>query len=125
MELPENLRYTESHEWARADGDIVTVGITDYAQSELGDIVFLEFPQVGASAKQNEEFGTIEAVKTVSDLFAPVSGKIVAVNGSLKDAPEMVNQDPYGDGWMVKIEIDAAHELDALLPAREYRKLTG
>ena len=124
MELPEDLRYTESHEWARADGDIVTVGITDYAQSELGDIVFLEFPQVGASAKQNEEFGTIEAVKTVSDLFAPVSGKIVAVNDSLRDAPEMVNQDPYGDGWMVKIEIDAADGLDALLPASEYRKLT-
>ena len=124
VDLPAELRYTKSHEWVRIEEGIVTVGITDYAQGELGDIVFVELLDVGTEATQDTEFGTIEAVKTVADLFFPVGGKIVGVNDSLQDAPEKVNEDPYGEGWMVKIEVADAGELDRLLPASEYRKLT-
>ena len=104
MDTPKELRYTEEHEWVRLEGSVAVVGITDYAQGELGDIVFVELPEVGASVDARGVFGTIEAVKTVSDLYAPVTGKVLEVNGTLVDAPEEINQSPYDDGWLVKIE---------------------
>ncbi|MCZ6776990.1 MAG: glycine cleavage system protein GcvH, partial [Ignavibacteria bacterium] len=105
MNLPENLKYTKDHEWILVDGDIVTVGITDYAQGELGDVVFVELPPVGKILKEHDSFGTIEAVKAVSDLYAPVSGAITEVNKELEGTPELVNKDPYGKGWMIKIKL--------------------
>ena len=123
MEIPQGLYYTKEHEWAELDGDIVTVGITDYAQGELGDIVFVELPEIGASVEQNNAFGTIEAVKAVADLYAPVSGEIVEVNTALEDTPELVNQAPYGDGWMVSIRISDESELEDLMDADAYIKL--
>jgi len=105
MNIPQGLRYTKEHEWAGMKGDIVTIGITDYAQGELGDIVFIELPEVGTMVEAKSAFGTIEAVKAVADLFAPVTGEIVEVNHQLEDAPELINQSPYEDGWMVKIKI--------------------
>jgi glycine cleavage system H protein len=125
METPENLKYTEEHEWVRADGKTAVVGITDYAQGELGDIVFVELPQAGAALQQGGVFGTIEAVKTVSDLYAPVSGKVVAVNEALGNEPEAVNQAPYEAGWMIKIEMENAGELEALMDAASYRNHVG
>ena len=125
MNIPDELFYTEEHEWVRLEDDEVTVGITDYAQSELGDVVFVELPAVGDRTKQMEPFGTIEAVKAVSDLYAPVSGKVVEINEALADAPELVNQDPYGEGWMIRIQIDDPSELDNLLTAEAYRRLIG
>lgn len=120
MNLPENLKYTKDHEWIRVEGDIAYVGITDFAQGELGDIVFVEIETVGQSLNRNDVFGTVEAVKTVSDLFMPVSGEILEVNPGLDGSPEQVNQDPYGEGWMVKIKLSNTEELGSLLSAADY-----
>src|SRR5712692_6798044 len=117
MKFPEELKYTKDHEWIRTSGDAGIIGITDYAQSELGDIVFLELPVVGKKVKQGESFGTIEAVKAVSSLFAPVSGEITEVNPALEKAPELVNKDPYSGGWMIKMKISDKRELSKLLDA--------
>ena len=124
-DVPEDLLYSDEHEWLLGEGDIGTVGITDYAQSELGDIVFVELPEVGIIVQQGEPFGTIEAVKTVADLYAPASGEVMEINESLEDDPGQVNADPYGAGWMVKIQIDDVDELEALLPPKEYEELIG
>ena len=125
MEFPKDLKYTKDHEWIRVDGDTGVIGITEYAQGELGDVVFVELPGVGASLQQGKQFGTIEAVKTVSDLFAPVSGEVVAVNDTLKDSPETVNKEPYGNGWMVKVRIGNKSELDSLLGYEKYQEMVG
>ena len=125
MKFPENLRYTKDHEWVRADDDHVIVGITDFAQKELGDIVYVEVESVGKSLKAGEVFGTVEAVKTVSDLFMPVSGAIAELNPDLANAPELVNDDPYGKGWMIKIKMSNRSELDSLMKAGDYAKLVG
>ena len=121
--IPEELRYTEDHEWIRADGATATIGITDHAQSALGDIVFVELPKVGASFERGEAFGVIESVKAASDCNLPVAGKIVEVNASLEDAPQNVNQDPYGAGWMVKVEMEDASQVDSLLDAAAYAEI--
>ena len=125
MEFPENLKYTKDHEWVRVEGDIAFVGITDYAQGELGDIVYVEVETEGESLDKEEVFGTIEAVKTVSDLFMPLKGTIVAFNDDLTDAPEAVNDDPYGSGWMIKIELDNPNDVNDLLDAAGYKALIG
>jgi len=125
METPEELIYTEEHEWIRMEGSIAVVGVTDYAQGELGDIVFVELPEAGAELESGGVFGTIEAVKTVSDLYAPISGKVVEVNHMLGDAPESINTSPYEDGWMIKIETADASELDKLMDATGYRSHVG
>ncbi len=125
MNIPENLKYTKDHEWVLVDGDVVTIGITDFAQSELGDIVFIEIETEGETLDKEEVFGTIEAVKTVSDLYMPVSGEIIAVNPDLEDNPELVNQDPYEGGWMVKIKLSDTSEVDSLLSAEDYKTLIG
>ena len=119
--IPENLKYMESHEWARQEGDIVTIGISDYAQSEIQDIVYVELPEVGTELTQKTEFGVIESVKAAFDLYAPVSGEVVAVNETLLDEPEQVNESPYDDGWMLKIRLIDSAELDALLNADSYQ----
>lgn len=118
--IPEDLSYTEEHEWVSQDSEICTVGITDYAQSELGDIVFVELPEVGESVKQGQPFGTIEAVKTVSDLFAPISGEVVEINQSLEESAEQINNDPYGDGWIIKLRMEDQRDLTQLLSAKDY-----
>ena len=123
MDIPADLKYTKEHEWIKVDGDVATIGITDYAQGELGDIVFIELPNVGDQTKHMESFGTIEAVKAVSDIFAPVSGEITEVNEKLADEPEIINKDPYGEGWMVKIKLSDTAELDNLLTADLYKEL--
>lgn len=122
-DIPEDLRYSEDHEWVRFDEEsgVATIGITDYAQGELGDIVFLEFPDPGAEVERKETAGTIEAVKAVAELYAPVGGKVVEVNETLEESPETVNEDPYGEGWMVKIEVADAGQLDELMGADGYR----
>ncbi|MEJ6750145.1 MAG: glycine cleavage system protein GcvH [Bacteroidia bacterium] len=125
MNFPENLKYTKDHEWVSIDGDIATVGVTEFAQSELGDIVFVELDTEGDTMDQNEVFGTIEAVKTVSDLFMPLSGKITEVNSGLEDAPESVNESPYENGWMIKIKLSDTSELDRLLDVAAYKELIG
>ena len=125
METPGDLKYTQEHEWVRLDGDEAVVGITDYAQGELGDVVFVELPSPGAVLKQGDVFGTIEAVKTVSDLYAPVSGKVIAVNEDLGAGPEAINNSPYKDGWMVRIAVENAAELANLLTADGYRTHVG
>lgn len=125
MNIPKELKYAKDHEWARIEGDVATVGITDYAQGELGDIVFVELPKAGSSVSQGDSFGTIEAVKAVSDLYAPLSGVITEVNAALDEAPETVNNSPYGDGWMIKIKISDPSEVDNLLSADDYEKLIG
>ena len=119
-DLPEDLRYSREDEWVRAEEDRVTVGISDYAQQQLGDIVFVELPEIGVSVSAGDTFGVVESVKAVSDLFAPVGGTVVAVNDALVDAPEQVNEAPYGDGWMIEIELDDESELDGLLDAAAY-----
>lgn len=124
MNVPADLKYTKEHEWIRVEGDMATIGITDFAQSELGDIVFVEITANNEVAK-DEIFGTIEAVKTVSDLFMPVTGSIVEINPNLESAPESINSDPYGEGWMVKIQISDASQLDALLDAGAYEGMIG
>lgn len=125
MSIPANLKYTKDHEWIKIDGNIATVGITDFAQGELGDIVYVDISSVGQSLNQHDVFGTVEAVKTVSDLFMPLSGKVKEFNKALEGGPEKVNSDPYGDGWMVKVEISNAAEADALLTADQYKELIG
>jgi len=124
MNLPDDLKYTKEHEWVRVEDDIATIGITDFAQGELGDIVFVELEEVGDSFDKEEVFGTVEAVKTVSELFAPVSGEIIEINEALEDEPELVNNDPYGKGWMVKFKMDDSSELDELLSAEDYEEIT-
>jgi glycine cleavage system H protein len=121
-DIPDDLRHTREDEWIRLEGDRVTVGITDYAQQQLGDIVFVELPEVGAAVERGEPFGVIESVKAVSDLYAPVSGEVVEVNGDLADHPEHVNEDCYSDGWMISIQMTDPSELDHHLSAVEYRK---
>lgn len=125
MNVPANLKYTKDHEWVKVDGDEVTVGITDFAQGELGDIVYVEIETEGETIDTNEVFGTVEAVKTVSDLFMPVSGEIIAVNEDLDDSPEKVNESPYEDGWMIKIKLSDPSELDGLLSAEDYKAHIG
>ena len=125
MNIPEELRYTEEHEWVKLDGNVATVGITDFAQSELGDIVYLEIDSLDTEINSNEVFGTVEAVKTVSDLFMPVNGKVVDVNSSLEDNPEAVNDDPYGEGWIIKIEVSNPSDIDTLMSSEEYKNLIG
>ena len=125
MNIPSELKYTKDHEWIKVDGDVVTVGITDFAQSELGDIVYVEVETVDETLDAEEVFGTVEAVKTVSDLFIPVSGEIIEFNEALEDEPEKVNTDPYGEGWMVKIKCSDLSELDNLLSADDYKALIG
>lgn len=123
MGVPADLKYTKDHEWIKIDGDVVTIGITDYAQGELGDIVYVEVDTEGDTLDREETFGTVEAVKTVSDLFMPVSGEVVEVNESLEDAPETVNKDAFGDGWMVKVKISDPSQLDDLLDAAAYEAI--
>lgn len=126
MNFPDDLKFTKEHEWVRNNNDgTVTVGITDFAQSELGDIVFVELEAEGSEFRQNDVFGTVEAVKTVSELYSPVSGEIVEINSLLQDDPEIVNNDPYGDGWMVKIKLADDSELDQLLSTDDYKKVIG
>lgn len=125
MNIPAELKYTKDHEWVKIDGDIATVGITDFAQGELGDIVYVEVDTLDETLEREAIFGTVEAVKTVSDLFSPLSGEIIEFNESLEDEPEKVNSDPYGDGWMVKIKFSDASELDDLLNAAAYKEIIG
>ena len=125
MRFPEDLHYHPGHAWARIEDGVATIGITDHAQKELGDIVFVELPETGKKVESGKSFGTIEAVKAVSDLYAPVSGEIVEVNAQLKDKPEVVNKDPYGAGWMVKIKIATPGEVDALMDASAYTAIVG
>ncbi|PQJ20437.1 MULTISPECIES: glycine cleavage system protein GcvH [Nonlabens] len=125
MNIPAELKYTKDHEWVKIEGDVATVGITDFAQSELGDIVYVEVETVDETLDQEEVFGTVEAVKTVSDLFLPLSGEIVEFNEQLEDEPELVNSDPYGDGWMIKIKISDASQVDGLMTADAYKDLVG
>lgn len=123
MKIPAELKYTEDHEWIRVDGEIATVGVTDFAQGELGDVVFVEIETEGEDLNKGDTFGTVEAVKTVSDLFMPVGGEITEVNEALADEPELVNKDAYGKGWMVKIKMSNLSELDELLSAEDYQKM--
>ena len=126
LNLPDDVRYAESHEWSKLEGDKVKVGITDYAQDQLGDIVFVELPEAGDSFEKGAEFGTVESVKAVSELYMPVGGKIVAVNTALEDSPELVNNSPYTDGWMIEVKLDDASEMDGLLANDAYlEKLKG
>ncbi len=125
MEIKPNLKYTKDHEWISIDGDDATIGITDYAQGELGDIVYVEIESIGDSLKKEEIFGSVEAVKTVSDLFIPVSGEITEMNENLEDNPELINDDPYGDGWIIKMKINDSSELNDLLSPEEYKELVG
>lgn len=125
MEFPSSLRYTKDHEWIKLEGNIATVGITDFAQHELGDIVFVDITAVGKNLNAGEIFGTVEAVKTVSDLYLPVAGTITEVNPALESNPDSVNSDPYGKGWMVKMEVTSAAEVNALLDAAAYKQLIG
>ncbi|MBM3160030.1 MAG: glycine cleavage system protein GcvH [Bacteroidetes bacterium] len=123
MKIPNNLKYTKDHEWVSVDGDIAIVGITDFAQSELGDIVYVEIETIGETVSQEQVFGSIEAVKTVSDLFMPLSGEILEFNEKLESNPELVNSDPYGEGWMVKVKISDNKEIEELMSAEDYGKL--
>jgi glycine cleavage system H protein len=125
MEFPQDLRYTKDHEWVRSEGDEVVFGITDWAQDQLGDIVYVELPDVGATLTQGEPFGSVEAVKAVADLYSPISGEVVAVNENLNDDPVVVNNSPYGDGWMVRARMRDASELEQLLDAAGYEKHTA
>jgi glycine cleavage system H protein len=125
MNLPENLKYTKEHEWVRVEGDVAYIGITDHAQKELGDIVYVDIDTLDKEVSQNDVFGTVEAVKTVSDLFSPLSGTVLEVNTHLDGSPETVNSDPYGDGWIIKISVANPAEVDALLTAEAYGELVG
>lgn len=125
MNVPSNLKYTKDHEWVLIEGDTATVGVTDFAQGELGDVVFVEIETEGEELSKGDTFGTIEAVKTVSDLFMPMGGEVTSVNEKLEDTPEVVNNDPYGEGWMVKIKFGDASEADDLLSADDYKDLIG
>jgi len=123
MNIPEGLKYTKDHEWIKIEGSTATIGITDFAQSELGDIVYIDITTVGETVKEHDIFGTVEAVKTVSDLFMPVTGKVLELNPALDANPEKVNEDPYGDGWMIKVEVSGS--ADGLLSASQYKELIG
>jgi len=125
MEIKPELKYTKDHEWILVDGDQATIGITDYAQGELGDIVYVEIESIGDELQKEEIFGSVEAVKTVSDLFIPVSGEITEMNENLEDNPELINDDPYGEGWIIKMKINDSNELGDLLGADEYKELIG
>ncbi|MEO6328219.1 MAG: glycine cleavage system protein GcvH [Ginsengibacter sp.] len=125
MAFPDNLRYTKDHEWIKLDGDIATIGITDFAQGELGDIVFVEIETKGKSLSAEAVFGTVEAVKTVSDLLLPVSGTITEINSALEAQPELVNTDPYGEGWMIKMKVDHAGDVEKLMDAAAYEKIVA
>ena len=125
MEIPNQLRYTKDHEWVKIDGDIVVVGITDFAQGELGNIVYVEVETLNETLAEEEVFGTVEAVKTVSDLFLPLAGTVLEFNKTLEDAPETVNQDPYGDGWMIKLKPNNMSDVENLFTAEEYKSLVG
>ena len=123
MNLPEELKYTEEHEWIKVDGNIATIGITDFAQGELGDIVYIEIDSIGNELNVSEIFGTIEAVKTVSDLFMPIKGTVLEINSDIESTPEIVNEDPYDKGWIIKIEISENRDIENLLSADDYRKM--
>lgn len=123
MSIPTDLLYTNDHEWAKFDGDTVTIGITDFAQGELGDIIFIELPEVDSEVEKEEAFGTIEAVKTVTDLLSPVNGTVIEINEELEDAPESVNEDPYEKGWFIKVKVNDANDKEGLLSADEYKSL--
>ena len=125
MNFPQELQYTKDHEWVRVEGDVAIIGITDFAQSELGDIVYVDIDTIGETIDKEQVFGTVEAVKTVSDLFMPISGEILELNSVLEKQPEMVNKDPYGEGWMVKVKISDASQLSALLSAADYQAVVG
>ena len=125
MNIPEELKYTKDHEWIKIEGNIATIGITDFAQGELGDIVYVDIETVDETIAQNEVFGSVEAVKTVSDLFMPLSGEIIEFNESLEDAPEKVNSDAYGEGWMIKMKITETSEIDSLLDASGHKEIIG
>ena len=122
--VPEDLHYSKDHEWLRVDGDIATIGITDYAQNSLGDVVYVELPRAGDEFAAHESFGSVESVKAVSELFTPVSGKVVESNQTLQDEPEKVNEDPYGDGWMIRVKMSKPGEVDSLLTPAEYEDFT-
>lgn len=122
MEFPEDLRYSKEHEWVLVEGNVATVGITDYAQEQLGEIVYVELPEIGEKVSKEDAFGVVESVKTVSDVYAPVSGSVLEVNDDLPDNPELINEDPYGDGWMLKIEMSDPDELEDLMTAEEYER---
>ncbi|WP_028401150.1 glycine cleavage system protein GcvH [Ectobacillus panaciterrae] len=125
MSIPKELRYSEEHEWLKVDGNKVVIGITDFAQHELGDIVFVELPEAGAEVKANEPFGSVESVKTVSELYAPVSGKVLEVNTELGDSPELVNESPYEKAWMIVVEASDASEIENLMSAEQYEEMTN
>ena len=125
VQVPEDLLYTEKHEWVKVEGDIATIGITDYAQNQLGDIVYVELPEVGTKVSQMEAFGTIEAVKAVSDLYSPISGEVIEVNQALQDDPAVIKASPYGDGWMIKVRMSNPDELTNLLKPEKYREMVG
>lgn len=122
MEIPKDLRYSREHEWVAVEDGVATIGITDHAQEQLGDVVYIELPQVGAEVTKDSPFGVVESVKAVSDIFAPVSGAVKEVNSPLADSPEKVNADPYGEAWMIRVTMSDAHELDDLMTAAEYEK---
>jgi len=124
MNIPGNLKYTKDHEWISIEGDVATVGITDFAQGELGDIVYVEIEKIGENFSKEEVFGTVEAVKTVSDLFMPLTGEIIDINEELNEKPELVNEDPYGQGWMIKIKVNSS-DISDLLNSEQYKKLVG
>ena len=125
MDIPNELKYTKDHEWVRLEGDVATVGVTDFAQGELGDVVYVEVETLGETLDVEEVFGTIEAVKTVSDLFMPISGTVIEFNTKLEEEPELINTDPYGEGWIIKISVSDKSELDTLLDAGQYKDLVG
>ncbi len=125
MNVPEDLRYTKDHEWIKMEGDIATIGITNFAQGELGDIVYVEIETEGEKLTQGDVFGTVEAVKTVSDLFMPLSGTVTEINGELEDTPEVINEDPFGKGWMIKVKLEAEIDQSEMLSAEEYGALIG
>ena len=123
--VPSDLRYTKDHEWVRVDGDTATIGVTDFAANQLGDVVFVDLPAVGKAVEQFATFGVVESVKAVSDLYAPLSGEVVAVNGDLGSKPELINSDPFGDGWMIRVKVGDTAQVDELLDAAGYEKLTA
>tara|TARA_B100000686_G_scaffold39042_1_gene40430 strand:+ start:70 stop:447 length:378 start_codon:yes stop_codon:yes gene_type:complete len=123
MDLPNNIKYTEDHEWVKLDGDIATIGITDFAQSELGDIIFVEFPDDGIEVTQKESIGTLEAVKTVADIFSPLSGNVIELNTNLESTPELINESPYDAGWILKIKINDSEEINSLISSSDYNNL--
>jgi len=122
MEIPKELRYSEEHEWAAVDDNIATIGITDYAQEQLGDIVYVELPEAGTQVTKDDKFGVVESVKAVSDVYSPVTGTVIAVNTGLPNSPETLNEEPYGDGWMIRVEMSDPEELQALMTAAQYEK---